>query len=455
MSKKTFVNPNSSGGEAFEEPERVGIEAEPLSPSHRDVSVSFADQATGDNDIAVADVATRADQETIDPGCNGDKAKCTGERSTEAVSPNLQDSDLAEAVRLVSSIEPLVRQAEAHVQHWLATKEGLVGDGRYVIAEQTGRLIAIASALTQHIPMLNAHRGVHYFRRLDHDASRAMDLIETETAYDADRLRRLDARDIRDATKFDTELKDTFGLASMDEELRNPLCDALSRLLDNLEDGSSTVPGMVVMSIKALLKGHPRGFGRYYSGKDPWPRSPAVVQTEIDERMPDALRWLRYELQEAHEQEASLANSAGGGPITDEQRSRCVSKVAMKEETETRAIPCINDPEVQKDLPPPARYLPIEADEARRQLIAADSTIDPEHLDTLDGLKLLLTSDAEKTRVFCGGLDREGRAILDDLLEVAIREIEVEHATVVGVVNVLILRMLDICGELRGNGVHD
>jgi hypothetical protein len=95
------------------------------------------------------------------------------------------------------------------------------------------------------------------------------------------------------------------------------------------------------------------------------------------------------------------------------------------------------------------RYLPIEADSERRRKIEADSTINPDHLGTLGELRLLLTSDEEKTRVFCGCLDQEARAILDDLLEVAIEEIEVEHATVVGIVNVLLLRMLDIRGALR------
>ena len=95
------------------------------------------------------------------------------------------------------------------------------------------------------------------------------------------------------------------------------------------------------------------------------------------------------------------------------------------------------------------RYLPIEADSERRRKIESDLTINPDHLGTLSELKLLLASDAEKTRVFCGCLDQEARAILDDLLEVAIEEIEVEHATVVGIVNVLLLRMLDIRGALR------
>jgi hypothetical protein len=97
------------------------------------------------------------------------------------------------------------------------------------------------------------------------------------------------------------------------------------------------------------------------------------------------------------------------------------------------------------------KYLPIEADSEQRKKIEADPTINPDHMDTLDGLKLLLASEAEKTRVYCGTLDEEGRFILDDLLAVAISEIEVEHATVVGVVNVMILRMLDIRAALKHN----
>jgi hypothetical protein len=95
------------------------------------------------------------------------------------------------------------------------------------------------------------------------------------------------------------------------------------------------------------------------------------------------------------------------------------------------------------------RYLPVEADSELRKKIEADATIDPEHLGTLSELELLLTSDAEKDRVFLGSLDHDGRAILDDLLKVAIGEIELEHSTVVGIVNVMILRMLDIRAALE------
>lgn len=101
------------------------------------------------------------------------------------------------------------------------------------------------------------------------------------------------------------------------------------------------------------------------------------------------------------------------------------------------------------------RYLAMEADDVLRQQIETDPRINPEHLDTLDGLKLLLTSDAEKARVFLGTLGHEAQEILDDLLEVAIGEIEEEHATVVGIVNVLILRMLDIVVALRRNDLGE
>ena len=103
------------------------------------------------------------------------------------------------------------------------------------------------------------------------------------------------------------------------------------------------------------------------------------------------------------------------------------------------------------DAPPPSgpRYLPVEADDALRQRIMADELVHPSHLMTLDRLKLLMNSEAEKDRVFFGGYDQKARAIMNDLLMVGIQEIEEVHATVAGVVDALIERMMDICGELR------
>lgn len=125
------------------------------------------------------------------------------------------------------------------------------------------------------------------------------ELLEHDEAYDEDKIRKLDVRDVQNALDFHTELKATFGIATCDEEVDVPLSAAMSKVLDELERGDASVPGVVVLALKAFMKAHPRGFGRYYSGNDPWPRAPAVVQAEIDTRMPEALQWLRYELSEA------------------------------------------------------------------------------------------------------------------------------------------------------------
>jgi hypothetical protein len=47
--------------------------------------------------------------------------------------------------------------------------------------------------------------------------------------------------------------------------------------------------------------------------------------------------------------------------------------------------------------------------------------------------------------VFLSTLDPESADILDDLMEVAIREMQVEQATVVGLASVIITRALDLC----------
>ena len=53
----------------------------------------------------------------------------------------------------------------------------------------------------------------------------------------------------------------------------------------------------------------------------------------------------------------------------------------------------------QDGLSPHQRFLPIEADEARRRAIESDEKINTEHLGTLAGLILLLNSDEEKKTV--------------------------------------------------------
>jgi hypothetical protein len=117
----------------------------------------------------------------------------------------------------------------------------------------------------------------------------------------------LDSHDFSWALEFESEFKATFGFAWVDEEVRRPVEKALQRALDLHEDGSATL--MVAAALKELLKGHLRGFGRYFARKDPWPRPSSVVQAEIDEEMPFALDWLRVELEEALEMERKIASS--------------------------------------------------------------------------------------------------------------------------------------------------
>jgi hypothetical protein len=125
------------------------------------------------------------------------------------------------------------------------------------------------------------------------------EIVESEMAYDRDTLSRLSSRHVFDALQYESEFKDTFGFAWVDEEVRGPVEKALQLALDLQEDGTATPLGMVAAALKELLKGHLRAFGRYYSGKDPWPRPSSVVQAEIDKEMPFALNWLRVELEEA------------------------------------------------------------------------------------------------------------------------------------------------------------
>jgi hypothetical protein len=139
------------------------------------------------------------------------------------------------------------------------------------------------------------------------------ELVESNYTYGQEQLNQLDERDIYDAAQFESELKDMFGFSWVDDEVREALVAALVCLHDMLEDASATTAGICVTTIKTLMKGHLRGFGRYYNGVDPWPRPSAVVQDDIDTRMPEALRWLRCELAEALKWEATVSKKENGG----------------------------------------------------------------------------------------------------------------------------------------------
>jgi hypothetical protein len=224
------------------------------------------------------------------------------------------NDDLAKVMSLVSQIDPLVQQAKACVDAWIEAKDKNECREWDVISVHIERLSNRVAVLKDRIVDLRSPFNPRLFKR---DWSEAFlgkgKIIETGDAYDEERLNRLCARDVRDASEFGSEMRDMFGFASMDEELDTPLTAALECLLIELEDARATVPGSLVKAMKVLFKGHPRCFGRYYTGTDTWPRPSAVVQAEIDIRMPEALRWLRYELSEAIEWEATMQKPKDGG----------------------------------------------------------------------------------------------------------------------------------------------
>lgn len=183
-----------------------------------------------------------------------------------------------------------------------------------VVFVHADRLKEHAAAIQERLHALGSPAIASLFSPEDVDIGRIPnpnELVEHSTAYHTEKIRSLNVRDIEDAIEFNTELRDTFGIAVSDEEVDTALTAAMLKLLEELEGGSASVPGLVILVLKALMKAHPRAFGRYYTGVESWPRPSAVVQAEIDTRMPDALSWLRFELHEALDVEAS--GEKGGG----------------------------------------------------------------------------------------------------------------------------------------------
>jgi hypothetical protein len=239
-------------------------------------------------------------------------------------SPSAQlDEELESASAKLASINLLAHAAMKEIDAWLDEKGQGLSFEATVMSVHARRLHRHSAALAERIAGLATPLPDRLLllsgstRILSFDPDK---VVETEDAYNQDKINTLSARDIRDAIEFDSELKDMFGFAWLDDEVRIPLADSLHLLLDMLEDAVANVPGMVVSALKILIKGHPRGFGRYYPGKDPWPRPSVEIRAEIDAQMPDALDWLRYELKEALEEEAAAAKAITDRGAGNEQQ---------------------------------------------------------------------------------------------------------------------------------------
>jgi hypothetical protein len=106
-----------------------------------------------------------------------------------------------------------------------------------------------------------------------------------------------------------TEFMQAFDLLRVDDEIDGCLSPAIRTFIDCMESGKFTPAGAFIMAIRKLVNSH-RVFRAYLPGPQaPWPRSSAVINAEIEERLPDALRYLRDELEVALAVEADVALS--------------------------------------------------------------------------------------------------------------------------------------------------
>jgi hypothetical protein len=222
--------------------------------------------------------------------------------------------ELEEVLAKLQIIKPTVDEAMKVIDSWLKPRDRQDSFESLVMDDHAFRLCDHAAALVKRVselgtPLPDRTLGLS-------DGTRILNVehvvVESELAYDQEKINALDERDIRDALEFDSELKDMFGFAWIDDEARGLLRDALNQMEYMLEDGVATTRGVTVSQLKLLMKQFPRGFGRYYSGNDPFPRPAAQVQAEIDTAMPHALEYLRFELKEALELEGAAAKAAGG-----------------------------------------------------------------------------------------------------------------------------------------------
>jgi hypothetical protein len=117
-----------------------------------------------------------------------------------------------------------------------------------------------------------------------------------------EKLLRVGESTLQTAFEFETELRELFGFNFIDGELDTALLPAIELILNPPQ--KVTKKGLAVAALYTLMKGHPRGFGRYYAGADrPYPRPSAEIKAEIDSGRPTYIAYLFDELKDALEEE--------------------------------------------------------------------------------------------------------------------------------------------------------
>jgi hypothetical protein len=144
--------------------------------------------------------------------------------------------------------------------------------------------------------------------RLEHQRSLAYERESVAIQSDyppmtEDEVQRAELGDLHKAWEFRTEFLQTFDLHRTDDWLDEGLLPALETYIESAESGTCTPEGCFIRAIRTLLRKH-SAFATYIPGPEaPWPRPSAIVQAEIDSRMPEALDCLDFELGCALEEE--------------------------------------------------------------------------------------------------------------------------------------------------------
>jgi hypothetical protein len=250
------------------------------------------------------------------------------------------EQDLKAGAALISSISPLVDEAVKQADAWLDAKGKTCSNEWAVIRAHADKLRTHSAALAQRfmqldspfsaglfaVPTSSSIRDAgeaHNHPRRGHISDPAViekpepgseghqsnddagNVGNDDHVQVSKRNHVLETHDLREAYCYETELRALFDFKFIDLELDQALLPALEIVLALQETGEATPLGMVVTFAETLMKGHPRGFGRYFSGVDrPWPRPSHVIQAEIDKRTPDYLDSLQLELSAALQDEA-------------------------------------------------------------------------------------------------------------------------------------------------------
>lgn len=122
-------------------------------------------------------------------------------------------------------------------------------------------------------------------------------------------------RMLRDAWEFETEKKELFELRSIDTEIEFMIDSGLEAALEGMDTEQSTVSGIAVAVMKAMLSSH-RALAKYISGpRRPEVRSSAEIQEELTGEYPRAVSRLICELLEAAERDSKNVRERRRGEV--------------------------------------------------------------------------------------------------------------------------------------------